>query len=120
MCVCIQPLQVYLWLVDAGPETKTNFLKMAKRAGVVSSRIIFGDRADFDAHIQVKPLISNLRKHFCVLLMLVCSAHSLPTSSSTLSRAAVIMACALAAYPVPTGTMLIPQQRMYCGAMCQW
>ena len=43
---------VYLWLVDAGAETKANFMKMAKRAGVASSRIIFGDRADFGAHIQ--------------------------------------------------------------------
>ena len=43
----------YLWLVDAGQETKANFLLMAKKAGVASSRVIFGERADFDAHIQV-------------------------------------------------------------------
>ncbi len=44
---------VYLWLVDAGAETKKNFMLMVKRAGIASSRIIFGARADFDAHIQV-------------------------------------------------------------------
>ena len=44
---------VYLWLVDAGGETKANFMLMAKKAGVASSRIIFGERADFGQHIQV-------------------------------------------------------------------
>jgi predicted O-linked N-acetylglucosamine transferase (SPINDLY family) len=44
---------VYLWLVDAGVETKANFMLMAKRAGISQSRIIFGERADFGAHIQV-------------------------------------------------------------------
>lgn len=43
---------VYLWLVDAGVETKANFMLMAKRAGISQSRIIFGERADFGAHIQ--------------------------------------------------------------------
>ena len=45
---------VYLWLVDAGSETKTNFMLMVKKAGIAPSRIIFGERADFDAHIQVR------------------------------------------------------------------
>ena len=44
---------VYLWLVDAGAETKANFMLMARKAGVASSRVIFGDRADFGQHIQV-------------------------------------------------------------------
>ena len=44
---------LYLWLVDAGSETKTNFMLMAKKAGIAPARVIFGERADFDAHIQV-------------------------------------------------------------------
>ena len=53
---------VYLWLVDAGAETKANFMLMAKKAGVASSRVIFGDRADFGQHIQVFS-----RARFCAL-----------------------------------------------------
>ena len=45
---------VYLWLVDAGAETKTNFMLMVKKAGIAQARVIFGERADFDAHIQVR------------------------------------------------------------------
>ncbi len=45
---------VYLWLVDAGSETKTNFMLMVKKAGIAPARVIFGERADFDAHIQVR------------------------------------------------------------------
>ena len=52
---------VYLWLVDAGAETKANFMLMAKKAGVASSRVIFGDRADFGQHIQV------FSQRFCAL-----------------------------------------------------
>jgi predicted O-linked N-acetylglucosamine transferase (SPINDLY family) len=44
---------VYLWLVDAGAETKANFMLMASKAAIAPSRIIFGDRAGFGEHIQV-------------------------------------------------------------------
>lgn len=88
---------VYLWLVDAGAETKANFMLMAKKAGVASSRVIFGDRADFGQHIQVfsrafarssatqRPPGCPLAGSFCDTLF--GSAHSWLTCSLIHSRA---------------------------------
>ena len=61
--------------MEAGPETKANFMLMAKKAGIASNRVIFGNRADFGDHIQVcwgLGLITLLRMHGPSLMVLVC------------------------------------------------